>query len=43
MADAFHLFNRPDWRLGTEQSSLDHGERVEAAVPVDAVGSRIMF
>jgi hypothetical protein len=43
MADAFNLFNRPNWRIETQESSLDYGERVEAQYRSMQFGFRVTF
>ena len=43
MADAFNLFNRPNWRVETQESSLDFGERVEAQYRSMQFGFRVTF
>jgi hypothetical protein len=43
MADAFNVFNRPNWELETQESSLDYGERILGQYRSMQFGFRLMF
>jgi hypothetical protein len=43
MADAFNLFNRPNWTIETQESSLDYGERVMGQYRSMQFGFRVLF
>jgi hypothetical protein len=43
MADAFNLFNRPNWTRETQESSLDYGENVAGQFRSMQFGFRITF
>jgi hypothetical protein len=43
IAEAFNVFNRPNWGLETQESSADYGERVEAQYRSAQFGFRMVF
>ena len=43
MAEAFNVFNRPNWTLETQESSLDYGKRVAAQYRTAQFGFRVAF
>ncbi|MSO30241.1 MAG: TonB-dependent receptor [Acidobacteria bacterium] len=43
MAEAFNVFNRPNWTLETQESSLDYGKRVAAQYRTAQFGFRLVF
>ena len=43
IAEAFNVFNRPNWTLETQESSADYGERVTAQYRTAQFGFRLMF
>ncbi len=43
MAEAFNVFNRPNWTLETQESSLDYGKRVAAQYRTAQFGFRLAF
>jgi hypothetical protein len=43
IAEAFNVFNRPNWTLETQESSADYGERVIAQYRTAQFGFRLMF
>jgi hypothetical protein len=43
MADAFNVFNRPNYELETQESSLDYGERIAGQYRTMQFGFRILF
>jgi hypothetical protein len=43
IAEAFNVFNRPNWELETQESSADYGERVAAQYRSAQFGFRMTF
>ena len=43
IAEAFNVFNRPNWTLETQESSADYGERVAAQFRTAQFGFRLTF
>ena len=43
MAEAFNIFNRPNWRLETQESSRDYGQRVAGQYRTMQFGFRLTF
>lgn len=43
IAEAFNVFNRPNWELETQESSADFGERVIAQYRTAQFGFRVTF
>ena len=43
IAEAFNVFNRPNWTLETQESSADYGKRVAAQYRTAQFGFRLTF
>jgi hypothetical protein len=43
IAEAFNVFNRPNWTLETQESSADYNKRVAAQYRTAQFGFRLMF
>ncbi len=43
IAEAFNVFNRPNWTLETQESSADYNKRVVAQYRTAQFGFRLMF
>jgi hypothetical protein len=43
MAEAFNVFNRPNWTLSTQESSADYNKRVSGQFRTMQFGFRLTF